>query len=86
MESTQIPTNRIPQRNSGVPKKPTVAKGKKKKAKKIPAWAKALIIFGLLFFSLLLGLTIGYSVIGNGSAGDVLSWSTWKHILDLIFG
>lgn len=86
MEATQTPTNRLPHRNSGVPKKPTVAKGKKKKFKKFPVWAKALIICGLIFLSLLLGLMIGYSVIGSGSAGDVLSWSTWKHILDLIFG
>ncbi len=58
----------------------------KKRTKKVPAWAKALIITGLLFSSLIFGMKIGYSFIGNGPISDVFSFSTWKHILDLIIG
>lgn len=71
-----------------VAKKPMDAKPKKPKRrpKRIPIWAKALLIVGLLFGSLIFGLMVGYSVIGKGPVGDVFSFSTWKHILDLIIG
>ena len=32
------------------------------------------------------GLTVGYSLIGDGQADDALKWSTWQHLLDIMNG
>ncbi|HEY4430500.1 MAG TPA: DNA-directed RNA polymerase subunit beta [Paenibacillus sp.] len=31
------------------------------------------------------GLVIGYVVLGKKEFSDVLQWSTWKHVYDLVF-
>lgn len=46
---------------------------------------KLLIVPFLLFFSLIIGLLIGYSVMGKMPASDVFNWNTYKHMYDLIF-
>ena len=33
-----------------------------------------------------IGLTVGYSYIGDGQAEDALKWSTWQHLLDIMNG
>ncbi|MGO0063658.1 DNA-directed RNA polymerase subunit beta [Brevibacillus fluminis] len=47
--------------------------------------AKLLIVPFLLFFSLMIGLVIGYSVLGKLPASEVFQISTYKHMYDLIF-
>lgn len=88
--STTNPTASRPTVNKPAVAGPNGAKSptakKKRRYKQLPVWGKILIIFGLIFGSLLFGLIIGYSIIGKGPLGDVFSFSTWKHILDLIIG
>jgi t-SNARE complex subunit (syntaxin) len=50
----------------------------------IPIWLRIvlLVIFTGVFAAL--GAVVGYSVLGNGNAGDVLKASTWTHIIDLV--
>lgn len=31
------------------------------------------------------GLAVGYVVLGKKEFSDVLQWSTWKHVYDLVF-
>jgi hypothetical protein len=59
---------------------------RKKTVGKIPVWGKVGIVAGLLFLSLIFGLMIGYSVIGHEPVFEVFSFSTWKHLFDLVFG
>lgn len=40
------------------------------------------LLFIVLFF--VLGLFIGYSIIGDGNYWEVLNQDTWQHILDFI--
>ena len=40
------------------------------------------LLFVILFF--VLGLFIGYSIIGDGNYWEVLNQDTWQHILDFI--
>lgn len=40
------------------------------------------LLFIVLFF--VIGLFIGYSIIGDGSYWEVLNQDTWQHILDFI--
>ncbi|MBO8165424.1 MAG: DNA-directed RNA polymerase subunit beta [Brevibacillus sp.] len=47
--------------------------------------ANLLIVPFLLFLSLLVGLMIGYSVIGDRPVSEVFDLNTYKHMYDLIF-
>lgn len=47
--------------------------------------AKLLLVPFLLFFSLVIGLIIGYSVVGDLPASEVFDLNTYKHMYDLIF-
>ncbi|MGD8190321.1 DNA-directed RNA polymerase subunit beta [Brevibacillus ginsengisoli] len=47
--------------------------------------AKLMLVPFLLLFSLVVGLAIGYSVIGKQPVSEVLSLQTYKHMYDLIF-
>lgn len=49
-------------------------------------WIVRKSIVPILFVvSLLAGLYIGYTMLGDGPKGDVWEWSTWKHMYDLVF-
>lgn len=52
----------------------------------VPIWLRVLIIIILLIFAVVVGLTFGYSVLGDGESSDVLKWSTWQHLIDIITG
>ncbi len=47
---------------------------------------RRLIIAGLIFLAFLIGLPIGYGLLGDSSALDIYKPATWKHMFDLIFG
>lgn len=47
--------------------------------------AKVLVIPFLLFISLMIGLMIGYSVVGDLPVSEVFQIKTYKHMYDLIF-
>lgn len=51
---------------------------------KIRLWIKIVILMGVLFITLLVGMIVGYGVIGDGKKLDALKPSTWTHILDFI--
>lgn len=60
--------------------------------KKAPFWARALfwllrksIAPIIMIVMLLAGLYIGYVIVGGQPKEDVLEFSTWKHMWDLIF-
>ncbi|MCA0757515.1 DNA-directed RNA polymerase subunit beta [Paenibacillus sp. N4] len=62
------------------------------KQKQRPKWANVLlwilrrsIVPLIMIIMLIAGLYAGYVVIGHGPTGDVFSWSTWRHLYDLIF-
>ena len=52
----------------------------------IPIWLRIILAALLFLFVAAAGLTIGYSSIGDGDAGDALKWSTFQHILDIVSG
>jgi len=83
-------TNPIQQRTSSGPEgprpKPAGTKPPKKRKKTMPLWSKALIIAGLVLGSGWVGMILGYTVVGKRPLGEALSFSTWKHLFDLIFG
>ncbi|MCE4049673.1 MULTISPECIES: DNA-directed RNA polymerase subunit beta [Bacillaceae] len=49
-----------------------------------PIWLRLILIIVLTAVSITAGAVIGYSVIGDGKAGDTFKKSTWTHIIDLV--
>lgn len=47
--------------------------------------AKWMFILFCLVISVIFGLVVGYSVIGEGNMIDVFDVKTWKHVFDLVF-
>lgn len=74
-------------------KKETQEKPKPKKRKKRASLGQKILFFigkwffilTCLLFSVIFGLVIGYSVIGDGEMIDVFDLRTWKHVFDLVF-
>ncbi|WP_233212159.1 DNA-directed RNA polymerase subunit beta [Sporosarcina sp. P16b] len=52
----------------------------------IPIWLRLLLILLLIVLAALAGTMVGFSVIGDGSAGDVFKKETWQHIFDIMNG
>ncbi|ERN51896.1 DNA-directed RNA polymerase subunit beta [Alkalihalophilus marmarensis] len=59
---------------------------KKERIRLIPIWLRLIIVTVLVGGSLLLGIIIGYGVIGDGDVSDALKPETWYHILDMMQG
>lgn len=59
-------------------------KQKKQRIRKFPIWLRLITVFLLIVISLVVGLIVGYSVFGDGSAVEVFQKSTWQHIFDIV--
>lgn len=51
-----------------------------------PIWLRIVVVFVLAFLALIIGLVVGYSILGDGSPMDVLELETWQHIIDIATG
>lgn len=72
-------------------KKPNPQESKKQETETVksrrrhfPIWLRLIVIAALMVVCLVAGAIIGYSVVGDGKAGDVFKKETWTHISDLI--
>src|SRR5690625_3043384 len=52
----------------------------------IPIWLRIILVLLLLVSVSVLGLYIGYSVIGDGAPSDIFKKGTWTHMIDIIKG
>lgn len=52
----------------------------------LPIWFRIFLVLIILIVVAIIGLRIGYGVIGDGDSADVLKKETWTHILDIING
>lgn len=52
----------------------------------IPIWLRVILVLLLFLLAAVIGLNVGYSIIGDGVSSDVLKWDTWQHILDIMSG
>lgn len=49
----------------------------------VPIWLRIVLVLLLWLISMIIGLMIGFSVLGDGNAFDVFKWGTWQHIFDI---
>lgn len=65
-------------------------RSEKKQAKPVrrifPIWLRIVVVLILSFLALIIGLVVGYSVLGDGPPMEVLELDTWRHIIDIITG
>src|SRR5699024_9475011 len=50
----------------------------------IPIWLRLVIVLSLSALALVLGLMIGYGMLGDGAPLDALKKETWQHIIDIV--
>lgn|SRR5690625_504063 len=76
----------VPTRRQFKKEKKHVAKGKhvKRRRRVFPIWLRIIVVIIVCAIALIIGAMIGYSVLGDGSARDVLEKSTWQHIIDIV--
>lgn len=60
-------------------------KSKRRPVRRIfPIWLRLIVVILLCAGALIIGLMVGYGVIGDGSPKDVLKVDAWKHIIDIV--
>lgn len=47
--------------------------------------AKPFLFIVIWILVIYAGMSVGYVVLGKGSASDVSDFGTWKHVFDLVF-
>jgi hypothetical protein len=50
----------------------------------IPIWLRLVMVIILLALSAVIGVVVGYGVIGDGNPQDAFQKSTWEHIIELV--
>jgi hypothetical protein len=50
----------------------------------IPIWLRIVLMAVMIVVCVVAGAAVGYGVLGDGKAFDVLKESTWTHILNLV--
>lgn len=68
-------------------KKPQTERENPPKRRGVRAWTiiQIFLIPMLLAGALGGGMVAGYVILGNGNLQEVLEWSTWQHVYDLVF-
>ncbi|KMK78347.1 hypothetical protein AB990_02325 [Alkalihalobacillus pseudalcaliphilus] len=61
-------------------------KERKGRIRLIPLWLRIPIVVALFGGSLILGLMVGYGIIGGREPADAIRPEIWYHILDIIRG
>ncbi|MFL0581088.1 DNA-directed RNA polymerase subunit beta [Solibacillus sp. FSL K6-1781] len=86
IEQKEPAAQKTRRRIKNVSEPPTEQPVGKVRLRLIPIWLRIIIVILLFLVAVIVGLVIGYSVIGDGAAFDVLKWETWQHLLDIING
>ena len=48
-----------------------------------PIWLRILLVILFLAGAAVIGLMVGYGVLGDGEPKDALKWDTYQHIIDI---
>ncbi len=65
-------------------KEPKKKREPKIRIRLIPIWIRLLLVVVLFAASIIIGVVVGYGVIGDGKPSDALKKETWQHIVDIV--
>ncbi|WP_453993096.1 DNA-directed RNA polymerase subunit beta [Bacillus nitroreducens] len=65
-------------------KEPKKKRERKIRIRLIPIWVRILLVIVLFAASIIIGVVVGYGVIGDGKPSDALKKSTWQHVIDIV--
>jgi flagellar basal body-associated protein FliL len=65
-------------------KEPKKKREPKIRIRLIPIWVRLLLVVVLFAASIIIGVVVGYGVIGDGKPSDALKKETWQHIVDIV--
>jgi hypothetical protein len=51
-----------------------------------PIWLRIILVLAIIVIAMVLGVMVGYGIIGDGEPADALKWRTWQHIIDIMSG
>lgn len=79
-------TDKLKRKQQKAEQKAEIKQAKSERAKRriLPIWLRIIIVLTLSAIALVVGLMIGYGVIGEGAPFDVLKKETWQHIIDIV--
>ncbi|MDY0409466.1 DNA-directed RNA polymerase subunit beta [Virgibacillus soli] len=82
--STSPKTEKLTRAEQRKKQKAEKRKNKKVRLRIFPIWLRIIIVLILVVGALILGLMVGYGIIGDGKPSDVLNKETWLHIVDIV--
>lgn len=83
-ERKKVAKEEAKQGKKGTKKAKKEKKPKKGRRRILPIWLRILIVLLLSALALVLGVMVGYGIIGDGNPTDALEWDTWQHIFDIV--
>ncbi|MDG5787284.1 DNA-directed RNA polymerase subunit beta [Evansella sp. AB-P1] len=66
-------------------KEASVKKVKRGRIRIIPVWIRVVFVLALFAGSLIVGVMVGFGIVGEGEPMDVLNRDTWYQLYDLIY-
>lgn len=80
----KIPKSKQRRKQDGLKRKRERLAGKKARRRIFPIWLRLIVILILCVVALIVGLIVGYGILGDGVPSDALKWETWQHIVDIV--
>ncbi|GAB3045107.1 DNA-directed RNA polymerase subunit beta [Virgibacillus ainsalahensis] len=56
----------------------------KQRRRVFPIWLRIIVVLLLAAGALIIGLMIGFGVIGDGNPIEILNKETWEHVVDIV--
>ncbi|RDW22238.1 DNA-directed RNA polymerase subunit beta [Oceanobacillus arenosus] len=84
VESNAQTTEKQSRKQQKQEKEIEIRNNKKPRLRIFPIWLRIIIVLILAAAALVLGLMIGYGILGDGVPTDVLKKETWQHIIDIV--
>nr|WP_100009920.1 DNA-directed RNA polymerase subunit beta [Lentibacillus sediminis] len=57
-----------------------------KRRRVFPIWLRLIVVLLLAAGAMMIGLMVGYGVLGDGNPLDALRLETWQHIVNIVVG
>ncbi|GGJ91678.1 hypothetical protein GCM10007063_12860 [Lentibacillus kapialis] len=80
----EISTDKAARKEQRKKRKEEKRQNKKPRRRIFPIWLRLIVVLVLSVIALLVGVMVGYGVIGDGNPTDALKWETWQHIIDIV--